>query len=62
MDNKEKPLKPDKLALKTKLFKDRDTLLQCFMNATDVHDKILYKGFYEMVDSYIEICTKRNKF
>jgi len=63
MDVKGKPLKPDKkLALKTKLFSDRDSLLNMFMNETDVHSATLIKMAYDLVNSYIEICTRRNKF
>ena len=63
MDVKGKPLKPDKkLKLKNKLFSDRDNLLNMFMNEPDVHDKTLIKMAYDLVNSYIDICTKRNKF
>ncbi len=63
MDVKGKPLKPDKkLKLKTKLFSDRNSLLNMFMNETDVHSATLIKMAYDLVNSYIDICTKRNKF
>jgi hypothetical protein len=63
VDVKGKPLKPDKkLALKTKLFSDRDSLLNMFMNETDVHSATLIKMAYDLVNSYIDICTERNKF
>lgn len=65
MDSKVKALKPyklDKLALKNKLYKDRDELTQELFASPDLLEKKYIKVAYDLVNSYIEICIKRNKF
>lgn len=62
MDPKGKPLKPDKLALKNKLYADRQELTQKLFDTPDILEKKYIKMAYDLVNSYIEICLKRNKF
>ena len=62
MDTKGKPLKPDKLALKNKLYQDRNDLTQKLFDTPDILEKKHIKMAYDLVNSYIEICLKRNKF
>lgn len=62
MDVKGKPLKPDKLALKNKLYQDRDELTRQLFDTPDILEKKYIKKAYDLVNSYIEICLKRNKF
>lgn len=62
MDPKEKPKKPDKLALKNKLYADRQELTQRLFDTPDIMEKRFIKQAYDLVNSYIEICLKRNKF
>lgn len=57
-----KPLKPDKLALKNKLYKDRDEVAKKILETQDLIEKNYLKNEYYLIDSYIEICLKRNKF
>ena len=62
MDPKGKPLKPDKLALKNKLYQDREDLTKQLFDTPDILEKKYIKKMYDLVNSYIEICLKRNKF
>ena len=62
MDPKGKPLKPDKLALKNKLYQDREELTKQLFDTSDILEKKYIKKAYDLVNSYIEICLKRNKF
>lgn len=57
-----KPKKPDKLALKNKLYKDRDELSRKLIDTPDIMEKKHIRIAYDLVNSYIEICLKRNKF
>lgn len=61
MDNG-KHLKPDKLALKNKLYQDRENLTNMLFDTHDLIEKKYIKQAYDLVNSYIEICLKRNKF
>lgn len=62
MDPKVKHDKPDKLALKNKLYQDRDELTKQLFDTPDILEKKYIKKVYDLVNSYIEICLKRNKF
>ena len=62
MDPKGKSLKPDKLALKNKLYQDREELTKQLFDTPDILEKKYIKKAYDLVNSYIEICLKRNKF
>lgn len=62
MDPKVRHDKPDKLALKNKLYKDRDELTKQLFDTPDILEKKYIKKAYDLVNSYIEICLKRNKF
>ena len=57
--------KVEKLALKNKLMQDRINLQKLYIDAKD-YDEISLKDALKMslgfVESYIEICQKRNKF
>ena len=61
---KAKP-KIKKLELKEKMFQDRINLQKLYIDAKD-YDEITLKDAIKMclgyVESYIEICQKRNKF
>lgn len=57
-----KPEKPDKLALKNKLYQDREELTKKLFDTPDILEKKYIKQAYDLVNSYIEICLKRNKF
>lgn len=57
-----KPEKPDKLALKNKLYQDREELAKQLFDTPDILEKKYIKQAYDLVNSYIEICLKRNKF
>lgn len=57
-----KPLKPDKLALKNKLYSDREELSKKLIDTHDLIEKRYIRIAYDLVNSYIEICLKRNKF
>ena len=54
-----KPLKPDKLALKNKLYKDRDEIAKKILETQDLIEKNYLKNEYYLIDSYskqIVIC------
>ena len=57
-----KPEKPDKLALKNKLYQDREELTKQLFDTPDILEKKYIKKAYDLINSYIEICLKRNKF
>ena len=56
MDSKGKSLKPDKLALKNKLYQDREELTKQLFDTPDILEKKYIKKAYDLVNSYIEIC------
>lgn len=62
MDVKGKPLKPDKLALKNKLYQDKEDITKEMLDCNNIIVKTQLKKSYDLVCSYIEICVKRNKF
>ena len=54
--------KPDKLALKNKLYKDKTELAQKIIETDNLLEKKYLRIAYDLITSYIEICLKRNKF
>ena len=59
MNEKEK--KPDKLALKNKLYADKIDLAQRIIDTDNLLEKKYLRVAFDIVNSYIEICLKRNK-
>lgn len=54
--------KPDKLLLKTRLYQDRDELAKMLIETQELVYKKVLKEMYDKINSYIEICLKRNRF
>ena len=54
--------KKDKNALKKKLFDDKNKLQEKIINSNDETEKSFLKMMLALVNAYIEICQKRNKF
>ena len=50
------------LALKNKLYEDKIGLLEMIVAETDETKKETLKFALDLVNSYIDICEKRNKF
>lgn len=53
---------PDKLALKNKLYQDQLKLLEALNQEIDIAKKLVIQEKLDLVNSYILICNKRNKF
>lgn len=53
---------PDKLALKNKLYQDQLKLLEALNQEVDIAKKLVIQEKLDLVNSYILICNKRNKF
>ena len=62
IDKEKSREKPDKLALKNKLFNDKQEIAQKIINTDNVLEKELLKVAYDLINSYIEICQNRKKF
>ena len=54
--------KPDKLALKNKLYNDRSEIAQKIIDTDNLIEKKHLRIAYDLINSYIEICLKRKKF
>lgn len=52
----------EKVTLKAKLLHDKEELAESYLNSTDEVSKVYIKKMYDLVNSYILICEKRNKF
>lgn len=52
----------NKLELKNKLIKDKKDLMTKLEISTDPVEKTYLKNQLDMVNSYIDICIKRNRF
>lgn len=52
----------NKLELKTKLLADKKKLMILLDNASDDVNKKHIQDMLDLVNSYIDICIKRNKF
>lgn len=52
----------NKLELKNKLIKDKKELMLTLEKSTDPVEKTYLQKQLDMVNSYIDICIKRNRF
>ena len=58
----EKLDKLDKLALKKKLYQDKEDITRDILDTNDIVEKSIKRQTLDLINSYIEICIKRNKF
>lgn len=50
------------LTLRKKLFDDLSELSKILIDIDDPKEKVAYKLAYDLIESYIEICEKRNRY